>query len=257
MAGSGAPLRVVLRHGREVTVLGQVLVETVGSSVALALSPGRFPKRTRTVDANEDAVLAATTGDRALLAVADGHLGATAAEAAIAACRRHTEQVLSVSEPALEAAVEELVAGVVAAVAEALSSVAPPREHSGTALSVAVVSGDRLLAVTMGDTAVVRVTRRGRSRRVGRATGFLHARAPRTVVQHVRLRPGERVLCATDGLLDFVGGPWERRLGAAGALAKPPEAAVEALVASAFATGAADHIAVALWAGSENGRGAG
>jgi serine/threonine protein phosphatase PrpC len=236
-------------YGDQVTSLGDVAVGAVGGDAALALSPGRFPKRATTVDRNEDAVLVAVQGRNALLAVADGHRGFTVAEAIVAYCELYGGSLLAADGPVeAEAALRELVTGMLAEVTEVAERARPPRTGAGAAFSVAVVSDGQLLTAAMGDTGVFRLDARGRASRIGRPSAtFLRSAQERLAFHRARLRRGDRVICATDGLLDYLGGEPRTALSSAGGSAPTPVEAVEALVSTAFTVGAADHIAVAVW----------
>ncbi|MEA3502778.1 MAG: hypothetical protein U9R47_08390, partial [Actinomycetota bacterium] len=73
----------ILLLGSDHTELGEVEIAELSPHVAVGISRGRFPKGYAHVDPNEDAVFAATDGTTAIIAVADGHHGFDAAEAAI------------------------------------------------------------------------------------------------------------------------------------------------------------------------------
>ena len=72
-------------RGPDHETLGEIALEEIAPSLALALSRGRFPKGYPHLDPNEDGALAATDGATAVLAVVDGHNGFEAASAALQA----------------------------------------------------------------------------------------------------------------------------------------------------------------------------
>jgi serine/threonine protein phosphatase PrpC len=135
-------------------------------------------------------------------------------------------------------------------VEEVLARTPPPRARAGTALSLALIDGKRLYTVTFGDTSVFRVRSGGRWRRVGRSTAFLGHPHPTAEVHRARLRAGEWVLVASDGLTDFLGLNGSDAVSSAHDLPSNPAEGVRSLVNRAFAAGSADHIAVALHAPS-------
>lgn len=81
-------MNAAILFGRSYAELGAV-GEQVGHGVAAALSRGGAAKPYPHTDPNEDAVLAARGARGALVAVADGHWGARAAEIAIERVRDH------------------------------------------------------------------------------------------------------------------------------------------------------------------------
>jgi hypothetical protein len=243
-------LRQAALSGVQVTRLGEVAVASPTPALAAALSPGRLPKQPPSVDPNEDGVLVAAGAGRALLAVVDAHYGYASGAAALAAVGAGLPDLLAADRRALPSALQRLVRQVLEAVAIGVR----PQPASATALSIALVERRRLLAVTFGDTVVVRVSRRGAARRIGRTRGFAGARAPAAAIEQARLAPGDRVLVATDGLTDYLGSAWASRI-ADEVRAAPPGSAVRRLVGDALTAGAGDHIAVGLWSPLTGGQG--
>lgn len=242
---SGRPQQLLML-GSDHLELGAVAARVLPPSVGAAISAGRFPKPVPPVDPNEDAVLAAVAGGRALLAVADGHHGFDAAAAAVEALAGAAGSLLAPEEHAAAAVREALrVATVAAREAGALSP-----SGSETALTVAVTAPGGGAVGTIGDTAAVHLGGR-RPRVVSRPTPFSgHPRAlDRARVADVRLAPGDRLLLASDGLYDFLGRGWERRLADLAVAHEAPGELAEAAVRLALAAGASDNVAVALWAG--------
>jgi len=230
------------------TELGEIAVAGLLPHAAVALSRGKFPKGYPHLDPNEDAVLAATDGANWLLAVADGHNGFDAARAALTALQSTTEATLADSATDPETALRTALALAGAAVTDALTDVEEGRSGSATALTVAIVAAGRLTAVTMGDTAAVLI-RNGRARRIGSPTRFLGPGAdPATAdLEQADIQPGDTVVVASDGLLDFLGRSPIRVL--ARLAARYPDDPVDLAgraIERAFAGGAGDNIAVAL-----------
>ncbi len=238
--------RVVALWGDEHERLGDIATVPLGQHAAIALSRGRFPKAYDHVDPNEDAVMVAAGPTGWVLAVADGHNGFDAARAALGAVAFEAGGLLEggVDDPA--AAVATLFELARQAVTRQLEGLRPPRLQSRTALSIALAAEDQLCAASLGDTIVVHVRGR-RPAEVGMTGPFLGPGTPLPAPRSVELRPGDRVLVASDGLLDFIGATWADRLGEAGQ-AGDHLTAVRGLVMSAFAGGAGDNVAVGLLA---------
>jgi serine/threonine protein phosphatase PrpC len=234
--------------GDEHTELGEIAVAALPPRAAVALSRGRFPKGYPHLDPNEDAVLAATNGSAWLLAVADGHNGFDAARAALTALQSTAPATLTRSATEPEPALRDALVMAGAAVTESLTDVAEDRSASATALSVAIISGDRLTAATLGDTTAVLI-RDGRARRIGSSTGFLGPGADLSAARFDRadLHPGDTVVVASDGLFDFLGRSPDRALARLAARpGESPAGLARAAVEQACAGGAGDNIAVAL-----------
>lgn len=227
-------MRTALLLGSDHTTLGATATVTAGRTAA-ALSRGRFPKGYPHIDPNEDAVVVADLASHLLLAVADGHDGSEAAEVAITAIAARLE---SLDLTDTTAALRDLTSAVVARAQERLGAT-----PSRTALSIVLVDGRRVATATFGDTSVI-LLRAGKARRVSRPAPFL---GPEVTVDTAAftappVRPGDRVVAATDGLLDFLGRNALPRLAAIDA--PDQEAWVRAAVEAAFDGGAGDNIAV-------------
>jgi serine/threonine protein phosphatase PrpC len=238
--------RVVALWGDEHERLGDIATVPLEPCAAIGLSRGRFPKAYEHVDPNEDAVMVAGGPTGWVLAVADGHNGFDAARAALGAVALEAGALLETGVDDPGAAVTRLFELARQAVAVELDGVAPSRRQSRTALSVALAARDRLCAASLGDTIVVHVRGR-RLAEVGADGPFLGPATPPPAPRSVELRPGDRVLVASDGLLDFIGATWADRLVEA-AQAGDHLTAVRGLVMSAFAGGAGDNVAVGLLA---------
>ncbi|GIU92148.1 MAG: hypothetical protein KatS3mg011_1054 [Acidimicrobiia bacterium] len=236
-------LDVACLWGSDHTELGVIATETLGERIGLGISRGRFPKGYPYVDPNEDVVLAATDGTTDLLAVLDGHNGFDAARAATQAILDRVEDLFSLLPE--EAAAEAItVAG--AAVRDAVSGLTGVRRSSGTTICVAVVAGSRLAVASAGDSTAVLVGED--SRVLTRTTPALgHGRYrfdehPITAV----VDAGDRLVVATDGLWDFLGGADRLRPE----LLDSPRLAVSRLIEAAFNGGAGDNVGVAVRRGS-------
>jgi len=241
-------VRAAALWGPDHETLGEVEVREVTASLAMALSRGKFPKGYPHVDLNEDGALAATNGAAAVLAVADGHNGFDAARAALSATADQIPYLLSREPRAAVPALRQCVAAAAEAVAVATEGLEGERADSGTALTVALLRPGGLTVAGLGDCVAV-IIRKSRVRRVGGDALFL---GPDTLPSHVRmgrarLHPGDTVLVATDGLCDFLGREWRRRLAALAADGGPARLAERAIEA-AFGGGAGDNLAVAVWA---------
>lgn len=224
--------------------LGQLAVEALPPATAIALSAGRLPKPYAHLDANEDAVIAAEGPGGTMLAVADGHSGFDAAQAAISAIRERLDVLAGqLDEPA--DVVDELLNAARQGVREWLAGAAEARRESRTALSIALIAGDSLAIGSLGDTQVLRV--RGRRTKVlSGDSPFLEASAPLPRASRARLKRGDAVVVCSDGLRDYLAGGWPD--GVAGVLLgrSEPAAAAQGLVEAAWTGGAGDHISVGL-----------
>ena len=98
----------------------------------------------------------------------------------------------------------------------------------------------------LGD-CVALVVRGWRVRRVGGDAPFLglDTPSPRLAMGWARLREGDRVLGATDGLCDFLGRGWKRRVAALAVDAGPADVARTAIEAAGKG-GAGDNVAVVV-----------
>lgn len=243
MADPTAAVQVVSLWGSDHPELGTVAQATLDPYTGIALSRGRFPKAYAHVDANEDAVLAAGGPAGLLLAVADGHNGFDAARAALASVSQGAGWLLATPAADTAQLVQSLLSDGVRAVRRRVAELSTPRNASRTALSLALIRHDRVLAATFGDTLVARVRGR-RLTFIGNPGPFLGAHATLPKLSARSLKPGDCVLVASDGLWDYLGPAG--RSAVTGAIGRtPPPEGVAALVAWAFARGAGDNVAVA------------
>lgn len=229
-------MQTALLLGSDHTQLGAIATATAGRTAA-ALSRGRFPKGYPHVDPNEDAVAVADLDDVVLLAVADGHDAAAAAETAIRAVAETAEEI----DAADPAALGQLTEAVCARIRSDLS----PDSPSSTALTIVLVDGSNAQCVTFGDTVALRLRGR-RGRRISQPARFLTAAAATPDDGRFTaspLRDGDRIVVASDGLIDFLGRRAIARLGRIDA--PTDESWVVAAVQAAFAGGAGDNVAVA------------
>jgi len=239
--GPPSTTRSVLLLGSDHTELGEVEISVLSPNTAIGISRGRFPKGYAHVDPNEDAVFAATDGTTTVLAVADGHHGFDAAKAAITALAGATAKIIGRS---LESIVRDLTASAIAAVAENIPSLPPPRDTSRTALTICAIRDTEFATTTIGDTTCLVATKH-RVRRIGASSPFL---SPDTDGQTIRVDvtevpPNSTFVVASDGFTDFV---QEIDRTVRMVSEQSPEDAVEALMAAAFAGGAGDNIAVGI-----------
>jgi len=236
--------------------LDEIASATAGDAAGLAITRGRFPKAYRYEDPNEDAV-AVVAGPRAtLLAVADGHNGATASHLAVEAVldrlgddppdRLGDDEWLRLFTEVNEA----IVAG---------KGIGSPHPASNTVLVVALKAAGRLSWAAIGDAALV-VARPGaeRGRQLNKeAMRFLgqpmSRRALKGALQRggLTLAPEDWVAAVTDGLSSFVS-PLKPADVVPRVLALSPDGTAEtaavALVEAACAAGAGDNVAAAVLA---------
>jgi serine/threonine protein phosphatase PrpC len=243
---AGGQVRVATLWGSDHEALGEVAVSEVTPSLAVALSRGRFPKGYPHVDLNEDGALAATDGSAAVLAVADGHNGFAAARAALGATVDQVPYLLSRTRGTSEAALRRCFAAAVRAATTAVEGLKGERAAGGAALTVALLWPGGLASAGLGD-CVVAVIRDSRVWRVGRDAPFLGPGppSPQLAIGRARLRRGDRVLVATDGLRDFLGRGWRRRLAALAVGTGPADLARSA-IEEAWKGGAGDNLAVVV-----------
>ena len=228
--------------GSDHTHLGDVEIVEIPPSVAIGISCGRFPKGYPHVDPNEDAVFATSDGTTTVLAVADGHRGVEAAHAAIAAI---ADNAIGFDTAPLDDIVRMLSEQAVDAVRSATPHLQPPRDASGTALTIAAIRSGSVSAMTLGDTACFVVTRRHVSR-LGSPTEFLSAtsRSDLVAVQEAPLPSKAAIIVTSDGFSSFAR-PIDRILRSE--RSHQASDAVANLVAAAFAGGAGDNVTAAVF----------
>lgn len=244
-------MRAVLR-GVDHVELGAIATSSAGHA-AVALSRGGFPKTYHYVDDNEDAV-AAVAGPRAtLLAVADGHNGATAAMHAV---DHLLDRLGDDPPPALDRkAWAELFEDVNQAVV-GVTSIGSLQPSSRTVLLAALVSPGLVSFASMGDAALVAAApgaARGRqlNKEAARYVGYPSSRKGIETSVHrgeADLGPDDWVVLATDGLSEFIH-PMRPADVVPRVLARgggDPEETAALLVQAACSAGAGDNVGVAL-----------
>jgi serine/threonine protein phosphatase PrpC len=236
---------IVARYGGNHPELDEVAAQTLGERTAVALSRGRYPKGYAHLDPNEDAVMAAVGGEATLLAVADGHNGVEAPEAAIAAIAALAPAIVEQPVQDPEILVEDLFGEARTAIGEALATSPEERRASRTALSIALIADGFLHTATLGDT-VVLVVRSGKAKVVSDVGPFLGPQTRRPTATRYRLRQGDVVVAVSDGIVDYLGRRWLVALADAVAGAESIEQAALDLLEAAMAGGAGDNVAVAL-----------
>jgi serine/threonine protein phosphatase PrpC len=225
--------------------LGEVAVTALGADLAIGLSAGRLPKPYWHLDPNEDASLVMDGGSIRLLAVADGHNGFDAARSAVAAVHETGQRLLDSEGLAPKELLQRVMASAADAVRRDIAPLEAPRDASRTALSVAVVTGGRVVAASYGDAAVVRV-RRGRTKSITAEHEFLGPTSSTPASGEARVRPGDVIVLVTDGVTDHLGRTPLARLGAVLNDVTEARQSVSDLLALASAGGAGDHLGVAL-----------
>lgn len=231
-------------YGRDHQELDELVDAALDDQVGLALTRGRFRKGYAHVDPNEDAVLAVRGPRGVLLVVADGHGGIEASHAAVEAIATAADRQLATPERA-EVVVAELFRAARAEVGRALANTEGARRASRTAISIAVVDGSGLHAVTAGDTSVV-VGRR-RSRTCSAPHPFLGPDTPVPKIGHLRLRDTDVVVAVSDGVSDFLGGRWLHAVRSHVVSAPSARSAAAGIVRAAMDSGAGDNAAAAVW----------
>jgi len=237
-----ANFRSAVLLGSDHTELEEIAIQAITQNLAIGISRGRFPKGYPHVDPNEDAAYAATDGTTTILAVADGHHGFNAAQAAIAA-------IAEVAPPSIEEDPETVVRTLGEAAIRAVAATVPglpgPRKSSRTSLTICVLRNGSLATLTIGDTACFLATRR-RARQIGTTTDFLgpNTTAEALLLETTVVQPEAAVVVTTDGFLDFASGV-EGTLRTTSNLSA--NEGVEELLSAAFSGGAGDNIAAAVF----------
>lgn len=233
----------VLLLGKDHAELGRVAIETLGS-VAVGISRGRHPKAYPYLDPNEDTVLAVTSADRTLLVVADGHSGIEASHAAITSIASAARSSLNLSGSAL---IEHLLEVAQRAVGEATADLESPRDRSATALTMVTVGPEGGAAASVADCVSLYI-RGGKTQLLTDVdVPFLGRDSPpvRPRIRRFSPRPGDLVVAASDGLIDFIPRPWPDHLGQLLTDGLSAEEAVAAAIAAAGEGGGGDNVAVA------------
>ncbi len=233
--------------GKDHVDLDEVVVRELGDGVAAAITRGRHAKSYRYTDPNEDAAVAVVGPRATLLAVADGHNGWPATEAAITT----VVDTLGGDPPPADVPDNDLVELFHRAGRAVLDvTLQPGAENPGsrTTLVVALVTGRRLQWASFGDSAVYSVTAAAASPLTRPQHRFVGYPMPRETVDHLldrgttELPASAWVVVASDGFVDFAH-PFPTDL-----FTEDADGATVArgLVASACDGGAGDNVAVAV-----------
>ena len=233
--------------GKDHVGLDEMAVEAVGERAAVAITRGRHAKAYRYTDPNEDAAVA-IAGDRAtLLAVADGHNGWPATEAAITTI----VDALGDDPPPANVPDDDLV-DLFHKASDAIIDVTgqpnAPNPESRTTLVIALIAGRRLQWASFGDSQVYTVSSAAATALARPQHRFVGYPMPRHMVDlfldrgTLQLTEGAWVVLASDGFVDFahpfptnvVGGDLD------------PSAVARGLVLAACDGGAGDNVAVAV-----------
>jgi serine/threonine protein phosphatase PrpC len=209
---SAAPSIAILR-GSESQIIGGVSVVSEGSA-AISLSQGGFKKRYSHTDPNEDAAAFALDEAGVLLAVADGHNGCDAAEAALDELMLRAGTLLTRNEKTADEWWTKTALETIGAIQTSLvSRVAQGvRGHSRTTLALALVlpSEDLLAFASVGDSHIFRVCpnevvdlgshSEGLRCFLGNPADDLAALAQKSVVGIEPIANTRAVILATDGI---------------------------------------------------------
>lgn len=232
---------VVLR-GREHPELGRVAGGTLGATVGIAISAGAIADRHAHLDPNEDGVVAGCIAGSIMLAVVDGNGGTDASDAALTTVTRTIGDARG-PVPGGEARwLLDLRDTAMAAAASARRR--HPRAHaSDTALSLALIGDDQVVATSLGDTGVVLLGERAEILS-GIAPHLGHTADP--ALYHWRaIRTAAHVVLASDGLFDALGRGWVEVLQRSLREGAPGQAAAW-VVEQACRAGADDNVSVAI-----------
>ena len=238
-----ACVRAIALLGRDWTELGPLALAELPDGGALALSRGARPKAYAHTDPNEDAALLVRTPSGVLLAVADGFNGSEASELAVARARARAAELVEASGDAFRAEVLRL--------ADEVLRGLPRGSRSRSCLVLAALRGDRVELASLGDSnAFVAGVPFGLANDNPLLLGNPEslARVRPEVFHWRKTRPAdERIALVSDGVTNFT-----RDIpGIARVLAEAPSdlAAARAIAEEAFAGGAGDNVAVAVFAG--------
>jgi serine/threonine protein phosphatase PrpC len=236
-------MRAISFLGRDWTELGPLALAELPDGGAIALSRGAHLKAYAHTDPNEDCVLFARTPAGVLLAVADGFNGGEASELAISLARARAASFVEASGASFRAELSRLAADVRAQL--------PGRSRSRSCLVIAALRGESCELASLGDSNAFlagepNALAHQNALLLGNAESLPEARAELFHWRVARAR-GERIALVSDGVTNFVE-DWSviPRLLAEGA--SDLEAA-RALAEAAFAGGAGDNVAVAVFAG--------
>lgn len=236
-----------LLWGKDYVDLGEVAVKPVGDRAAVALTRGRHKKSYQYTHPNEDAAVAVVGPRATLLAVADGHNGWPATEAAIST----VVDAFGADPPPADVPDGDLVDLFQRASEAVLDVTGRPGAadpHSRTTLVLALRAGDRLQWASFGDSAVYTVSPAAAVPLAPPQHRFVGYPMGRAAVDYFlergtqRLSNGAWVVVASDGFVDFAR-PFPTALFTDGS---DPTDVASGLVGAACDGGAGDNVAVAV-----------
>ena len=246
MLTGSEPLRpeaCVVIHGPDHVVPDAIGLASLGGVGAVATCVGRFPKAYASVDPNEDAALIAVGNHRVVAAVVDGHLGYEAARATIQAVEEEAALLLAAPVPAVVSGIQTVLAMAEDQIAAALAATTSDLAASRTAVTLAVVHADAVYVATIGDTAGVLAGRGRRVKKFRSENRYLGPQHGPVKVQRRHWQPGDLLVLASDGFVDYGG---RNALPGVVAATDTPEATARALVTAALDGGAGDNVTVAV-----------
>ena len=233
--------------GKDHVALDELAVEAAGERAAVAITRGRHVKAYRYTDPNEDAAVAIVGPRATLLAVADGHNGWPATEAAITTI----VDALGDDPPPANVADDDLIDLFHRASAAILDVTGRPNARnpeSRTTLVLALVAGRRVQWASFGDSQVYSVSAAAATALARPQHRFVGYPMPRHMVDvfldrgTLQLSEGAWVVVASDGFVDFAH-PFPTGLVADDL---DPSAVARGLVLAACDGGAGDNVAVAV-----------
>lgn len=232
-------------YGPEHPTLDRWVVRSVGEQSAIALSAGRYPKAVPALDTNEDMVTGVAGPAGTVLAVADGHVGADAATAAIDAVAAHGRELVARTPRDIRRAVVDLAEAAADAVDDVRRDLSGDRRDTATALSVMATVGRNVWTITFGDTAALRI-RGEHARLISRTGPFLVGAGATPKPRRERVRADDYLVAVCDGVIDHLGRDWPVEVARRVAAVSTPAEAAEAVVLAAMDGAAGDHLSCAV-----------
>jgi serine/threonine protein phosphatase PrpC/Mg-chelatase subunit ChlD len=243
--GARTGTQVLTLRGSDCVTLGKVVAEEArAGGGGLAMSRGRLPKPTPSLDFNEDGALVAVGSHGSFAVVVDGHFGFDAAAAALDVTAEWAHVLVDDPVKNPELALEALLAEAQDRIATQLASVEARRQDSRTAITLALMTAGRCHVATIGDTSALLLRGRQRLIRFPEDRRYLGP-DPMPALQTVqKVRPGDRLVVASDGLRDF--SSTEHIVNVVQAnRSQPCVQTAKALVEAALLGGAGDNVTVA------------
>jgi len=234
---------MVVLAGPETESLGRFAIRALAPAAAIAMSAGRLPKHSPSVDPNEDGAFMAVGPYGALACVVDGHLGFDVAARVLEVLKVEGEHLLARPIHDLQGVVHSVMMAVKAAADRALAAAPPERSSSGAAMTLALYSGGKVAVATVGDTLGLLTSPKGRTRVFARGRSFLRDLRGRVRVEVVKTPAHSRLILASDGLIDFTSQGLVSTLIASTMKHEPREAAYT-LMDAALLGGAGDNVTV-------------